>query len=192
MRSPIENSPEHIRWLGIIAARWATLDTVLVMLLLKATGNYATAEAIYFSSSSQRLRLDQLRAIIKTCPWPTADKTTAIALIDQLDDLWCKRNDILHNPAIADSAKPDAAYWAQVKRPIRKETERKVPLTLTYLEQHASMLSKIGGDIFTFTWGEEFLKLTDPVQLQPSPETPPQPPPADSSPKTPPENQSSQ
>jgi hypothetical protein len=48
MKSPLENSPKHIELLGIITARWATMDIALLGLTAAAMrGDYNLATATY-------------------------------------------------------------------------------------------------------------------------------------------------
>jgi hypothetical protein len=56
MKSPIEQSQEHLALLGVIAARWATLDLVLVGVLQEAINSNTPdmAEAIFFLATASQ------------------------------------------------------------------------------------------------------------------------------------------
>jgi hypothetical protein len=45
--SPLENSPELIKWLGVIMVRWATLDHTLHLFIHTILGHYGMAEAVF-------------------------------------------------------------------------------------------------------------------------------------------------
>ena len=155
MLSPIENSPDHLRLLGTIAARWASLDFALVHLIRKALKSFSMAEAIYFSSASQKLRFDQIRAIVTSSTWSETEKTQAIKLVDKLNKLWKVRNDIMHNPAVADRVGPTAKYHASLTKPAAKTPKSKIPLGLSMLREHADLVAETGGKIFDIAWSEE-------------------------------------
>ena len=155
MRSPIENSPDHLMLLGTIAARWASLDFALVHLIRKASGSLAMAEAVYFSSASQSLRFDQIRAIVDSSDWDETEKAKTISLIEKLSGLWKVRNRILHNPAVADRVGPTAKYHASLTKPATKTPRTKISLDLTVLQEHADQVAETGGRIFDIAWSEE-------------------------------------
>lgn len=151
MRSPIEKSDPHLRLLGIIAARWATLDLTLANLVGKGIGNRQMGEDIYFSISGQRLRFDLLRAIVPNADcWDDVDKKALGAAIDALDGLWRRRNAILHSPAIASPSRKTAAlnYHARSVRPANKVRITNIPLSVKELSEHAEAVYDQGGAIW--------------------------------------------
>ncbi len=145
MHSPIEQSEDHLKLLGVITARWATLDLTLSALVGEAIGNRDAGEDIYFSSSAQRLRFDLIRALIQHANWSDDDKTMISRAVEALDGLWTRRNDILHNPAIR-QYRGDGRheYEARSIRPARKVRSAFIPLSLKELEEHAEAVSQHG------------------------------------------------
>lgn len=162
MESPIEQSPEHVHLLGVIAARWATLDLTLARLVGMAVDDDQMGEDIYFSSSAQRLRFDLLKAVIPNTQWDEADKTTLLKAVLALEKLWAKRNDIMHNPAIARPTKDGGfQYAAKMIKPIRKNRVQEVSLSLKHLEEHAEAVSQAGGVVWDFVWRDAIALLKE-------------------------------
>lgn len=155
MRSPLENSPDHITALGTIAARWATLDTILATVLGQLIGNLATGSAVYFSSSSTQLRLDCIRAVVlHGASIPDTRRERYRALLDNLGDLWKRRNTFLHNSAVASSANPDAIYSVWLNKPLREPSQTFAEMPVKELQLHADRISTIGSELFELTFPE--------------------------------------
>lgn len=164
MRSPIENSPDHLLQLGIIAARWASVDTILAQLLAIAIGDEKTGEAVYFAAASQRARLDIVRAAVNSSFEQRNNRDAINEKLDVLSDLWGKRNDLLHSPAIwriRPGKKSKAkTFIANVIRPANvKNNRREIPLTLEYLKGHCQRLSDVGDELYKIAYSREISVL---------------------------------
>jgi hypothetical protein len=59
-----ESDPEIIRLLGVITARWATMDEILQRLLSKLLNNAPAAQVIYYSLESFGARLDVITNLV--------------------------------------------------------------------------------------------------------------------------------
>lgn len=165
--------------IGRIAARWSSLDLVLVKLLAETLQDEAVAEAMYFGIGSQRARFDVVRAVINASRRPSNNEKVQIgAILDDLGDLWGKRNDLMHSPAIKHyRRKGDPDYSARVIRPANaKNSRRKVMLTLNYLKQHAGKLNALTEQLFQIAYSREIKLLKEMPKGQPSsPDKPPPP-----------------
>lgn len=147
MKSPIEKSDDHLRLLGVITARWATLDLVLAQVISESIRDKYMGEDIYFSSSAQRLRFDLLDAVIRNAHWSEEDAKAISTALAALKVLWSRRNDILHNPAVASPVRGEKVGWqysARITRPARKSRVTKASLSLKELEEHAEAVSRHG------------------------------------------------
>lgn len=119
--SPLENSPELITGLGVIMARWATLDHTLQFFVYAILGDYRIAEAALYSQNPQSRRLEIIRDLIDAGSWNSANKRAGLMLIDELDALAAERNDLVHSKTFASSAFADAEFTADVvKAPARQ------------------------------------------------------------------------
>jgi hypothetical protein len=156
MKSPIEESQEHLVLLGIIAARWATLDLVLVGVLEEAVSSNKSdmAEAIFFSATASQTRFEQVIAAVRASDWPQESKELISATIEKLRELWRRRNEILHNPIIATGAQGGLRYWLKMSKVGRKDWGEKKALALEDLQQHADRLDELGNVLHEFVWGD--------------------------------------
>ncbi|HVV28287.1 MAG TPA: hypothetical protein VHC40_10015 [Rhizomicrobium sp.] len=143
MESPLEDSPELIVLLGKMAARWASLDTILASALGEFIGNPAAGQAIYFASSSQQLRIGMLKATVPISPLPALMKEECIALLDRLGDLWKRRNLFLHNPVLGTEDHNPARLDTLVLRPLRKNAYQLEPISRKVLQDHLDVLAEI-------------------------------------------------
>lgn len=172
MPSPIETSSEHLQELGRIAARWSSLDPVLVQLLSKILRDENVAEAVYFTPISQRARLDTVSAMITASNVPSdAEKTELLAAIKAIGQLWSKRNDLMHSPIVRRYRRGlDAPEMiAKVTRPANpKNSRREVPLPLHYLKAHAERLDHLIGIIFGIVNAKEIKMLNELTRRGPS------------------------
>jgi hypothetical protein len=151
MKSPLENSPKHIELLGIITARWATMDIALLGLTAAAMrGDYNLATATYFSSNAQSLRFDLIRALIKTTKWSKEQKDEATKLIDKVDKLWETRNKVIHCYAGERTLPKRVEYLLLHHKPARKDKEyTETPVTIDFLQTHADKISDLGEKIIS-------------------------------------------
>jgi hypothetical protein len=156
MKSPIEESQEHLALLGTIAARWATLDLVLVGVLQEALNSASPeiAEAIYFSATASQARFEQVIAVVKTSSWPQENKQLIAGTIENVCNLWRRRNEIMHNPVIATPRQQGNRYWLKMSKMGRKDYNTKKPLALKDLQEHADRLDELGNVLHDFVWGD--------------------------------------
>jgi hypothetical protein len=175
MHSPLENSPEHITALGTIAARWATLDTILAVVLGNLIGNHAAGEAIYFSSSATQLRIACLRAVVlRSTNLPSERRDRCAHLLENLSELWLSRNTLLHNPAVASSANKDAVFSLWLKRPLKEPPQEWRPLPVANLVHHADRVSAIGDEIFEIIFPDVVRASNEAIERASRDKPPPQ------------------
>lgn len=147
---PLEASPEHIMLMGRIAANWAYMDSILAIAFGYLIGNHSAAEAIYYSSSSQSLRLDMMRASTRVSNLPDELKDRCTKLLDQIGDLWKRRNTLMHNTAEVDKNDPSAfATW--VRRPLRNPPDQRLPLLASEMEEHIAALNSAAWQLLIFS-----------------------------------------
>ena len=164
MASAVERSPRHLRELGRIAARWSSLDQVLAKLLAETLQDEAIAEAAYFTPMSQRARFDMVRTIINASQRPSQSEKLLIGnILDDLDALWLKRNEIMHNPIIAHyGPNGGPTMIIRITRPAnRKRPRREMPLPVNLLKQHATKLDALAEQLFKIAYARELELLKE-------------------------------
>ncbi len=112
--SPLENCPELVTWLGMIMARWSTLDHTLQLFVYAILGDYGIAEAVLYWLNPQSQRLKIISALIDSATWDSANKRAALKLIDEFEALADERNDLVHSKTFAGTAFADAEFTADV------------------------------------------------------------------------------
>jgi hypothetical protein len=152
MHSPIESSPDHIRLLGIITARWATLDIILSEVLAQLIGHPLTGQALYFCSNSQRLRFDLILTALHLSGLLQNTQKEHERILSRIGDLWSRRSEIVHNPHIASAIGPHADFSSLITRPLRKQYQETKPLKLKELREHADAVSTVGDELLELTF----------------------------------------
>jgi hypothetical protein len=95
--SPAENDPEIIRLLGLITARWATMDEVLERLLSKLMRNPPAAQVIYYSLESFGARLDVITSlVVELMKEDHPLKKQLVTLLNRVNRLSAVRNKLTH------------------------------------------------------------------------------------------------
>jgi hypothetical protein len=164
MASPIEDSPRNLLEIGRIAARWSSLDLVMVKLLAETLQDEGVAEAMYFVLASQRARFDSVRAAVNASRRPSENEKVIISkIIEDLGDLWSKRNDLMHSPSVKRFKKGGKTeMFARVIRPANaKNNRREVSLRLAELKQHAGKLQLLTKQLFQIAYAREIRMVED-------------------------------
>lgn len=154
--------------MGRIAVKWATLDDVLATALGTFIGNPEAGAALYFSSSSQQLRLDMLRAALFVSRDTEAYKAECLKHIDAIGDLWKRRNILIHN-GVAESETRPGEYSSWVRQPLRKEPVKFLLLLTREMQSHIDALSESASHLMILTNPEAyraFLASLDTQQQQ--------------------------
>jgi hypothetical protein len=148
MRSPVEQSPEHLVLIGTIIVRWASLDLILVRLLSGLLNNPIAAERIYFSSRNQKAKFDMIRSLL-LAQSAEENSDTLINILNKLSKLASTRNDLVHSYVVADGIGPRAKYELHVEQSATKSGVKRIKLSLDFLQSHADTLSAIGTELTT-------------------------------------------
>lgn len=161
MRSPVEENQEAITLLGTVAARWATLDVILVRLLAEAVGGDPMSEAIYFSSSSQKLRFDMLRAVVKAHHlWSGDEKAMLRRALEGLAGLWLARNDLMHNHVVKVGRRGlPPSFVAMKATPANAKPLKEITFSVSALQDHLDKLTEHAGPIWDFVYRDSIAAL---------------------------------
>jgi hypothetical protein len=144
--SVAENDPEIIRLLGIITARWATMDEILVRLFGRLLNNNPAADVIYYSLESFGARLDVITNL--TTEFMKDDhpsKKKLVTLLNRLNRLSGVRNKIVHTNIF--QIPETRQLMHDVRRPGRKNSSQMHPVKANDLLQHANALVNVAGDL---------------------------------------------
>jgi hypothetical protein len=96
--SPAEDDPEVIRLLGIITARWASMDIILERLLGKLLNNEPAANVIYYSLESFGARLAVITNLaVEIVKDDNPSKAALVTLLERLNRLSSVRNKIIYS-----------------------------------------------------------------------------------------------
>ena len=142
MPSAIEESEPHLLAVGKIAARWATLDVTLSLVLGTLIRDLSAGASIYFAISSQGARLDVILAALRTAKLDEVKKEAFRSDLQKLQKLWKRRNALLHSP-VGRGSPSDEPYSLIRTTPLREVYIRTEPVTLKQLREHADAVDRV-------------------------------------------------
>lgn len=96
-RSPLEQDPTYIPLLGVIAARWAMMESLLEHLLGIFFDDDILGSALYQSQGGLRQRIEMLKGACNACVNPESRGDYIDVLVD-IYDLFKARNKMIHTP----------------------------------------------------------------------------------------------
>ena len=132
MRSPLEHDPELIHGLGLICARWATLENELAVLLGRFTIDPDTGVAMYYSAGNFQQRINIIERTLQTSIRKAQHREVCAALTERIRRIWKKRNRLVHSRYVYRIT--DDMGWTDlsVEGPnLRKNIHESRPPTLT-------------------------------------------------------------
>jgi hypothetical protein len=170
--SPAESDPEIIRLLGVITARWATMDEILQRLLSKLLNNAPAAQVIYYSLESFGARLDVItNLVVELMKEDHPLKKQLVTLLNRVNRLSGVRNKLTHtNMSRLDNT--DGPLMHIRYRPGRKNSSQAYPIKANDLLQHANAVVSVAGDLSLIIHPELAKKLAQELSSR---DKPPQP-----------------
>lgn len=97
LRSPLEGDPELMQGLGLVTARWATLESDLSELLGALLRVPQAADDAYYSIANFSQRIDLVQSLVLASLNSERHARMAKALFTKIKRLWKSRNYLLHS-----------------------------------------------------------------------------------------------
>jgi hypothetical protein len=174
--SDAESDPELTQLIGIVAARWATLDFFLVQVLGVLLRNDEAAEIVYYSLANLKARLDIITNLTRELVLDKKLQKGLLTLLNRLNRLQDTRNEVIHwmiINATRDSDKHPELMRRELK-PGKAPRYRSIPINKHDIAEHADAVTNVAILLLGVAkpwFGEQM--IAEIGRLLASPDTPP-------------------